>query len=227
MLEGILTRFRNGERTRILAFGSSNTEHFLPGMHWFDCLELAIKRKYGRVHTCINTGVGGDTAGKLLARFQDDAAMYRPHLAFVTVGGNDSFENNNVSLAAFRENLVEIQRRFADLGTLVVFQTYYGPYGDAAVLERFYSYMDTVRAVARETGAGLIDHLARWRLFQQAYPALYQPLMQDGFHLNCRGNAVVGVDLARHFQAGLGGSDLLFWAEALHIQKLMDELAAT
>ena len=27
---------------RIVAFGSSNTERFITGTHWFDCLDLAI-----------------------------------------------------------------------------------------------------------------------------------------------------------------------------------------
>ncbi len=60
----------------------------------------------------MNAGVGGDTAGKMLARFDDDAARYEPHLAIVTVGGNDSFPQNGVTLDEFRANLVEIHRRF-------------------------------------------------------------------------------------------------------------------
>ncbi|MDP6111726.1 MAG: SGNH/GDSL hydrolase family protein [Planctomycetota bacterium] len=223
-IENILSRFRNGDRTRMLAFGSSNTEHFLPGMHWFDCLEVAVKQKYGRVHTCINTGIGGDTAGKLLKRFEEDAAMYRPHLAFVTVGGNDSFPHNNVSLETFRQDLYQIKDQFAALGTEVIFQTYYAPDGAPQELATFYAYMDTVREVARETGSGLIDHLARWIPFQRAYPGLYRPLMQDAFHLNRMGNAVIGVDLARHFEAELGTSEPDFWEDALKVQSLMDKL---
>ncbi|MDP7129993.1 MAG: SGNH/GDSL hydrolase family protein [Planctomycetota bacterium] len=223
-IENILSRFRNGDRTRMLAFGSSNTEHFLPGMHWFDCLEVAVKQKYGRVHTCINTGIGGDTAGKLLKRFEEDAAMYRPHLAFVTVGGNDSFPHNNVSLETFRQDLYQIKDQFAALGTEVIFQTYYAPDGAPQELATFYAYMDTVREVARETDSGLVDHLARWIPFQQACPELYKPLMQDAFHLNRRGNAVIGVDLARHFNAELGTSEPAYWEEALRVQALMDEL---
>ncbi len=48
--------------------------------------------------------------------------------------------------------------------------------------------------------------------------------MQDAFHLNRRGNAVIGVDLARHFNAELGTSEPAYWEEALRVQALMDEL---
>lgn len=208
-LSDVLNRLRHGERMRFLAFGSSNTERRSPGMHWFDCLELAIKTTYGRVHTCINTGIGGDSAGKMLARFDDDAARYEPHLAIVTVGGNDSFPQNGVTPEAFRSNLIEIHRRFSKMDSCVMFQTYYSPDPDQnAPLDRFYALMDIVREVAVETGAELVDHLARWESFRGAYPQLYKPLMLDGFHLNHRGNAVVGVDLARRFKADIGDHNL-------------------
>ncbi|MDP7133892.1 MAG: hypothetical protein QF437_25570, partial [Planctomycetota bacterium] len=55
-------------------------------------------------------------------------------------------------------------------------------------------------------------------------PGLYRPLMQDAFHLNRMGNAVIGVDLARHFEAELGTSEPDFWEDALKVQSLMDKL---
>lgn len=219
-------RFRSGQRTRILAFGSSNTERFQPGMHWFDCFELAV-RKYGRVHTCINTGIGGDTASGLLKRFEEDAAMYCPHLAFITIGCNDANPVKNISVQQFESNLMELQRRFTKIDCGVVFQTYYSvnPIGcDSAHLEAFYRYMDIVRKVASVTGAELIDHLKRWELLRKEHPGKYIPLMQDNFHVNFRGNMLLGVDVARRFSVDLGNENLDFWGEALILQRLMDEL---
>jgi len=222
-IEMILDRLREGKRTRILAFGSSNTERHIPGLHWLDWLELAIRCRYGRVHTMVNTGIGGDTTGMLLARFDDDAARYCPHLAIVTAGGNDSFPQNGVTLEAYRANLLELHRRFAALGTTVLFQTYYAPDPDLIPgLERFYACMEAVREVAGATQAGLADHLARWEPFRRAHTALYKTLMLDGFHVNALGNAVLGADLARRFQADLGGPEPDVWADALRIQRLMD-----
>lgn len=223
----MIERFSSGTRSRILGFGSSNTEHFLPGLHWFDCFELAIKNRYGRVHTCVNTGIGGHSTRDLLRRFDDDAAMYRPHMTFITIGGNDANPVNKINEKEFSDNLLEIQRRFAALDCLVVFQTYYAPDAelcDPTTMKNFRRYMDIVRETAAATGSGLIDHFARWERFRKQHPAAYRQLMQDCFHVNHRGNKVMGVDIARHFQAPFPSQDLEHWGEAFWIQQLMDQL---
>lgn len=114
--DAMVTRWQAKLKTRILAFGSSNTERFLPGMHWFDVLDLAICRTYGRIHHCIDTGIGGHTSADLLARFDDDATFYRPHLVIITIGGNDCNPDKAISADAFRANLHELHRRFQLMG---------------------------------------------------------------------------------------------------------------
>lgn len=223
VMEAMIARFQAGLKTRILFFGSSNTEHFLPGMHWSEVFELAVHATYGRIHHCINTGIGGHKAGDLLARFEDDAAFYRPHLVFITIGGNDFFQG--VTCDTFRAQLTELHRRFAGMGCAVVFQTYYAfdpaRCGD---LGGFYRNMQIVREVAAATGSGLVDHLTRWEAFRQAYPERYLPLMRDQCHVNHRGNMVMGFDIARHFNAAVSGEYSEFWAETVEIQGLMDAL---
>jgi len=44
---------KNSDKVRILAFGSSNTDRRIVGMHWLDCLDLALKEKHGRIHHCV------------------------------------------------------------------------------------------------------------------------------------------------------------------------------
>lgn len=220
--------FESRARTRALAFGSSNTERFLPGMHWFDCFDLAVRQKYGRILTCINTGISGNTTADLLARFEDDAARYRPRLAFVTIGGNDCNPAKDIDDATFANNLRELHRRFTALDCMVIFQTYYAPNPDGvepARLQNFYRYMDLVRAAAAATGSALIDHLRRWEALRRAEPQKYIGLMRDGFHVNPRGNMVLGVDIARRFGASPGPADPDCWGEALAIQAAMDRLA--
>ena len=219
----IVERFRNHEHTRLLAFGSSNTEHFLPGMHWFDCYELAMHQTHGVIPRCINSGVGGDTAQMLLDRFDEDAALYQPHLTFITVGGNDSNPERHVTEGQFRANLLELHRRFASIDCAVVFQTYYAP--DPATvwpLGRFYVHMDTVREVAAETRSDLIDHLARWEPFRNACPEQYAAVMRDGFHVRTLGNMVIGLDIARHFGLTVGTDRPEHWREARAFQALLD-----
>ena len=225
MIESLRSKLKPGEKVRILAYGSSNTERFLPGMHWFDILELSLRDTYGRFHHCINTGLCGDTSRGLLARFSADAALFRPHLVIITIGGNDSNPAQEISPEQFDANLSALYSQFTAMGCQVIFQTYYAPdparQGD---LTPFRHYMEIVRIVAKRTGSGLVDHLVRWEAFQQARPAQYLQLMHDGFHVNQRGNAVLGLDLARQLGAKPALDDHGIWDEALTIQGVMDKL---
>lgn len=226
-IDKIKHRLQQGELTRILAFGSSNTERFLPDMHWFDALDVAIRDKYGRVHYCINTGISGDTTRGLLQRFERDAALYQPHVVIITIGGNDCNPDNDLSIEDFERNLLTLHRQFIEMGTLVIFQTYYAVISDGSQrFLNFYKYSDVVRKVAAQTQSALIDQLARWELLQQHYPDVYLPLMRDAFHLNRRGNRVMGVGVTREFDL-LPQADLDFWAEALYVHQLIDQLAST
>jgi lysophospholipase L1-like esterase len=223
-------RFKTSTKTRILAFGSSNTQRFLPGMHWFDVFELAIDNTFlqthqGKTHFCINAGICGNSTTDLLKRFDEDAALYQPHLVFITIGGNDSI--HKMPEAEFESNLRELHRRFNAKGCAVVFQTYYSPDPSRTDdLALFYRFMDIIRKVAKSTGAGLVDHLRRWELFRKAYPELYLKMMHDCFHVKCYGNMLMGLDIGRHFGATVSRDTdpAGFWDESLRIQKLIDNL---
>ena len=229
-------RFRAEIKTRILAFGSSNTERILPGMHWFDVFDLAVHDTYGRIHYCIDTGIGGNTSRDLLERFEDDAAFYRPHMVFITVGGNDSNPDRQPSEEQFSANLLELHHRFSRMGCAVVFQTYYAPIENlcsAEHMKNFYRHMDIIRQIASETKSGLIDHLVRWGYLREKYPDRHLSLMQDCMHVNRRGNMVMGLDIARHFNVRINipyacsaydPEGKKFWDETVEIQKMMDEI---
>ncbi len=225
-IERIISHLQAKKKTRILAYGSSNTEHFQTGIHWVECLELGLRERYGKIATTINTGICGDTSNGLLNRFEEDAALYKPHVAFITIGGNDSVPGS-ISEEKFEANLFELNKRFKDLGTEVIFQTYYAPmihFNDPKRYENFRKYSDIVRQVAESTGAHMIDHLKRWERLRDTCYDKYLPLMLDSFHLNERGNCLMGVDIARHFDAQLTNSNQHFWGESLYLQSLMDKL---
>jgi hypothetical protein len=50
--------------------------------------------------------------------------------------------------------------------------------------------------------------------------------MRDGFHVNHRGNRLLGVDIARRFGVPFGNDNLDHWGEALLLQHFIDELEA-
>lgn len=225
LIENLRTSLAPGAKARFLAYGSSNTERFLAGMHWSDVLELALRDSYGRFHRVINTGQCGDTSRGLLERFPEEAALYRPHLAIITIGGNDSNPGRGISPAEFTANLRELQRRFGELGSQVVFQTYYAPdLANPDDLANFGAYMQLVRETAQATQSLLVDHLVRWEAFRRAHYEQYRELLHDAFHVNARGNAVLGLDLARQLGAQPADKPAGFWQEALAIQREMDAL---
>ena len=225
LINNIRTQLAPGAKARILAYGSSNTERFLPGLHWVDVLEVALRNTHGRFHQCLNAGLCGDTSRGLLARFDAEAGFFRPHLVIITIGGNDSSPAAGISPTEFEANLRALHQRFTALGAGVIFQTYYAPdparQGD---LTQFRRYMELVRHVARTTGAQLVDHLVRWEAFQQAHHERYLELMLDGFHVKPLGNVVLGLDLARELGATPAADADGDWAEATAIQQAMDAL---
>lgn len=186
---------------RMAAFGSSNTQRRLMGMHWFDLVELGLKQTYGRgCVQCCNMGVGGDTSVQMLERFERDVTPFRPHFTIVTVGGNDSNPERRVEASHFAANLEKIVRKLAALGSRVLLQTYYScdleqlPPRHAEELVR---YMEIVRETAAECSVPVLDHFARWERLRQSDLALYRLLMTDKMHVNAAGNLVLGLDLLR------------------------------
>lgn len=221
----IFQKLANKQTIIVEAFGSSNTQRRLPGMTWFDYVELGFKEVHGvGCGTFINSGVGGHTSKMLVERFDRDVRPFCPDLVIITVGGNDSNPVHAVSSRQFRDNLLELQRRIADLGGEVIFQTYYACMLEQLTPEmaaKMQENMQLIRDVAAETNSPLQDHYARWSRLREQCPKIYQLLMTDAMHVNCEGNAVLGLDLLRSlsvdmpqnfagdFKAGYFGQQLL------------------
>ena len=228
-MDAILSSLREGRKVRLVAFGSSNTERRIHGLHWFDWLDLGLKQAYGRVHHCINAGLGGDTTRGLLQRFDEDVALYQPHVVFVTIGGNDANPLTGIGAEEYEHSLRQIVARVRALGARVVLQTYYGADIERMAVEHgaaFLRFMDIVRAVAETTGSPLIDHHRRWEPLRQRHVEAYRRLMIDALHVNPLGNMVMGLDLIRRFEARLEEAQTAFCAEGLRYQGWMDELAS-
>lgn len=228
-MQSILNRFTQGQKTRIVAFGSSNTERRIHGLHWFDWLDLGLKQTYGRVHHCINAGLGGDTTRGLLDRFGEDVALYQPHVVFVTIGGNDSNPQSGIDDGEFHDNLCELVRRIHTIEAAAVLQTYYsadierldGRHGEA-----FLRFMDVICEAAAQAGAHLVDHHRRWEPLRAARIDEYRALMIDPLHVNSLGNMLMGLDLIRVFRARLDDAQWDHCAQGRRYQLLLDTLQA-
>ncbi len=218
--------------TRIVAFGSSNTElgyHCEGHFNWFNWLEAGLAGHVGRKMVCINTGVSGNICAQLLERFDRDCALFKPNIVIVTIGGNDSNPDRGITPGMFREDLETLAGKIDCLDDAVlVFQTYYAfdaekfSVKERGWAESFPAYMQIVREVAAAGGYTLIDHQARWEKLKKNEPALYRSLMRDPKHLNPLGNMVLGLDVLRAFGAGLYGELPVQCAAGVKLQGQMD-----
>lgn len=225
-IEFFLTKLRSGAFTRIVGFGSSNTERHRPGMHWLDCFELACRSLPGAQFSVLNSGRGGETAKDLLARIERDCLVHQPDLVFLTVGGNDSSPLKGFLPEEYRKNLEMIISRIRSAGGHAVLQTYYSfdlENADPAHGPAFLSFMQTARETAAGTDCMLIDHLARWERLRIRCAKVYRRLMADPAHVNATGNMLLGLDIVRAFGLELP-EDPLF-REARGLQALLDILS--
>ncbi len=224
----LFEKIRQGKTIRVCAFGSSNTERFDTGMHWFDYVELGFKNTFGGgVGQFINTGISGNTSSQMLERFGRDVAPYAPDLTIVTCGGNDSNPPRNISGELFRGNLRELARRLTGLGGEVIFQTYYGcdlENLDPAYAKAIPRYMQIIRETAAELKCHINDNYARWERLRMYAPEVYRLLMRDFMHVNPYGNMVIGLDLMRRFGFELGNDKRDFCRTGLIAQCAMDIL---
>jgi hypothetical protein len=224
--EYLSNNLKQGVFTRMVAFGSSNTERCRVGMHWFDCFELACRTTFGTHIACINSGRSGDTTRDLLERLDRDCLDYRPGLVFITIGGNDAKPERLISIAEYERNLRTLIGRLQAAGSEVVVQTYYA--FDVAGISAehaaaFFEFMEIARVVSRGTNCMLIDHLVRWEHVRTKAYSVFKGLMNDPMHVNPAGNLVIGLDVARAFSLVLPDDPYL--REARATQALFDQLA--
>ncbi len=223
----LLDRMRQGRMVRLVYFGSSNTQRRIPGMHWGDWLELGLKRQYGAgLLQAFNLGVGGQTTRDLLGRFGRDVAQLHPDAVLITIGGNDCGPLANMSEAEYRDNLLQLHQRIADLGAMTIFQTYYGCDLKNLAPEtgrKLEAFMEIKRQVAADTGAPLIDQYERWQPLMED-PARVKELLIDPFHVTETGNAVMGLNLLRAFACPPTPDIEAHAPQAVRIDRMLESL---
>ena len=194
--------FKNSEHFRLVALGASNTERYMPGMHWLDVLEVGLRIRFGRKFQVIDSGICGNNTREALARFDRDVAFFKPSLVIVTLGGNDcsTVPDKHVPEAEYRANLEEIAARIKALGAIPVFQTYYKMDLTAMDPERargFVRNMEIVREQAAKHHWNFVDQYA---VFDRVDPEVHRyKLMLNPMHTNEMGNMLIGIELLRHF----------------------------
>ncbi|PCJ58292.1 MAG: hypothetical protein COA79_13625 [Planctomycetota bacterium] len=220
---------------RIVATGSSNTEKSLNienANSWFDWLDLGFRWWFGRLHVSINTGISGQTSNQVLDRFEEDISLFKPFTVFITVGGNDSNPEKNISLDQFKDNLRQLIIKTRALENCEpILQTYYAidnsnmiKEGKEKHVNNFYNYMNGIVEVAEEHQVTVFNHTPRWVNYRNYSEESYRELMFDNMHLNALGHQVWALDILRKFDVKPLEQMNDVFAEALKVQNKFDEL---
>ncbi len=215
------------EFIRVVAFGASNTQRYLPGTHWFDYVHMGFNNRFGG--SCghfINSGISGNTTLDLLNRFEHGLAYYKPDLVIMTIGGNDCNPVKNIDASQFRSNLLELCRKIKALGSDILIQTYYAcdlemitPPERADLMVK---YMQIVREVAASENLMLNDNDMRWARLRDNDIETFRLLMLNSMHVNDIGNQLIGLDLMRKLELPLSANYRAQCSAGLLAQALMD-----
>lgn len=203
---GVIARLKDQPEIRIVLFGASNTDRYMPGIHWGDVLHLGLRYKYGKPLWVINSGSNGNNTREALARFDRDVKSFSPDIVIVTLGGNDCDPRPEkfVPLQEYRNNLREIADRIHSVNGIAVFQTYYRMDIAAMEAERasgFLRNMDIIREEAENNNWPLVDQM---KLFDQLDEDEFRyKYMLNPMHVNENGNILIGLELLRHLDCNM------------------------
>ena len=195
-------RIESKEYYRIVVFGASNTDRYMPVVHWSDVLETGLYVRYNKKFHMINSGISGNNTRDALQRFDRDVASFAPDIVIITLAGNDCIPDpaRHVPPEEFAANLERIVAKVRALNAIPILQTYYKVnYADVEPVrgKLFIQYMDIIRETAAKNQVFLVD---QYKYFD-ALPNdifLYK-LMLNSFHVNEYGNMFIGVNLLHHF----------------------------
>lgn len=212
---------------RLIAFGDSTTAPREGVDVYTACLQRDLPRmgSHAEIH---NAGVGGNTTEAGRTRFAADVLDRHPSIAVIQFGINDSTVDVwgqppaaqcRVSQEQYAKNLVWFVSALHQRNCMVILMTpnplqwtpelkkMYGqpPYRSADpdgfnVMLR--AYADSVRMVARQTQARLVDVDAAFRAHGAIEGQSTDDLLLDGMHPNSRGHRIVADllirEIARH-----------------------------
>jgi len=211
------------KRTRIVVFGCSVTEGAVVGagpfhlsMVWRNLLDARLNET-GFPVLVINAGVGGDNAFHAHLRIDGDVFFYKPDYLVIMFGLNDGDLSAgglpNIDISLYRERIRRFVEMACEKGVRAVLATP-TPYGKNKLQDHIFrqvigdrhvnffldDYADTVRDVARQMGAPLVDINKKFKDLDD-----YDMYLPDGVHYNREGNEFIAQAFAEFFERELKG----------------------
>ena len=154
----------------------------------------------------LNAAVDGSTSLDCLADLDRVLGAYRPDVAMLMIGTNDSAMDRRISPERCKNALRAIVAKLREVGAHVVLQTPNPIISSLAspYRRKFGAMVRTIRETAVLEKLPLIDHFMNWeRLFRGSSAPSATHYMCDGIHPNAFGHAL----LAHHLFGSLGICD--------------------
>jgi len=147
--------------------GDSITHGALHTMGWRDYTELFSERlrwEMSRPHDCvIKTAASGWRITEIDADLEASVLQYRPHVVSMACGMNDCAagdEGLNEFASIYRRSIIRV--RAASNAAVVIHTPPRILPLDEQRWPHLHSYVETIRTIAQEVGAVLVDHHAHW-----------------------------------------------------------------
>lgn len=177
---------RRGDEVVIVAIGSSSTQgvgasdqaHTYPAV-----LAAELRRRWPRHHvTVLNKGVGGETADRMLARFDRDVLRYKPQLVIWQLGSNSTLKGTPVDSyeETVRRGIAVLRAARADI---VLMDPQYAPRVLARPVHR--RIVDTIGIVAHDLQVAVFQRFEVMRHWVTSGAYRMEELVsKDRLHLN-------------------------------------------
>jgi lysophospholipase L1-like esterase len=177
---------RSGKELVIVAIGSSSTSgvgasdsaHTYPAL-----LAEDLHRRWPQLAvSVINKGVGGDTAGQMLARFERDVLSYHPQLVIWQTGSNQALRSMEIDgyAGTVRQGISRLQAAEIDV---VLMDPQFAPRVIARPMHLL--IVDVIGALANEMKVAVFRRFAVMRHWVQSGRYKMEDITSsDGLHMN-------------------------------------------
>lgn len=197
-------RLRRGEPLTVVAIGSSSTEGVGASgteKNYPAWVQRFLRQLYpDRPIIVHNRGVGGQTAGQMLARFDTDVWPLAPHLVLWQTGTIEAMRQTaqETLLKNLREGFDRMRRRGIEV---ILIDPQYSAYMETRV-PNYGRYVEVMRTFARDAGIPLVDRYAAMRQWNATTASADGLLAPDHLHLNDAGYLCLGMAVANFIACG-------------------------
>jgi len=159
----------------------------------------------------LNSGIGGDTSGGLLARFHHDVVQNRPNIVIILGGTNDLWWDLEINLIQANIFAMACQAQYHDIAPViglplplrmeaVAGQEMMEPLaGYEKCVRKLTKLVEAIKTSAEKSDIPCLDF---YRLFIDDQGSVRNEyFLEDGLHPNKKGHALMAASIVEHLQS--------------------------